>query len=73
MALVPICVYMTWLGEFPKALRTQRPALHATGSIFGAFSMAMSFLSLAYLPAANEAVAGAPVSALAPFDFTGLI
>jgi len=53
LALIPICLYMIWLGEFPKALRTQRPGLHATRSIFGAFSMAMSFLSLAYLPVAN--------------------
>lgn len=53
LALIPICLYMMWLGEFPKALRTQRPGLHVTRSMFGAFSMAMSFLSLAYLPVAN--------------------
>lgn len=53
IALIPICLYMMWLKEFPNALRTQRPGLHVTRSLFGAFSMAMSFLSLAYLPVAN--------------------
>lgn len=53
VALVPICLYMMWLGEFPGGLRTSRPGLHVTRSVFGAFSMAMSFLSLAYLPVAN--------------------
>lgn len=53
VALVPICLYMMWRREFPKALRTKRPGLHITRSLFGAFSMAMSFLSLAYLPVAN--------------------
>lgn len=53
IALLPICLYMMWLGQFPAALRTRYPRLHVTRSIFGAFSMAMSFLSLAYLPVAN--------------------
>ncbi len=53
VALIPICLYMMWRREFPKAFRTQRPWLHVTRSVFGAFSMAMSFLSLAYLPVAN--------------------
>jgi drug/metabolite transporter (DMT)-like permease len=53
VAVVPICLYMAWLGEFPSELRTKRPGLHITRSAFGAFSMAMSFLSLAYLPVAN--------------------
>lgn len=53
VALIPICLYMIWRNEFPKALKTRRPGLHVTRSMFGAFSMAMSFLSLAYLPVAN--------------------
>lgn len=53
LALVPIVVYMAWLGDFPQGLRSKRPGLHITRSLLGAFSMAMSFLSLAYLPVAN--------------------
>lgn len=53
IALVPIILYMIWRQEFPRAFRTRRPGLHITRSVFGAFSMAMSFLSLAYLPVAN--------------------
>jgi drug/metabolite transporter (DMT)-like permease len=53
LALVPICLYMIWRREFPKTLKSKRPMLHVTRSIFGAFSMAMSFISLAYLPVAN--------------------
>lgn len=53
LALVPICLYMMWCSEFPRALRSSRPGLHLTRGTFGAFSMWMSFLSLAYLPVAN--------------------
>jgi drug/metabolite transporter (DMT)-like permease len=53
VALAPICLYAVWLGHFPKGLGTRRPGLHVTRSLFGAFSMAMSFVSLAYLPVAN--------------------
>lgn len=53
VALLPICLYLWWLGAFPRGLRTDKPGLHITRSLFGAFSMAMSFLSLAYLPVAN--------------------
>ncbi|CAM5405383.1 DMT family transporter [Frigidibacter albus] len=53
VALLPICLYMAWRGEFPRGLRTQRPGLHVTRGALGAASMAMSFLSLAWLPVAN--------------------
>ncbi|WP_254696632.1 DMT family transporter [Phaeobacter inhibens] len=53
LALVPIVLYMAWRSEFPAALKTRYPRLHVTRSAFGAFSMAMSFISLAYLPVAN--------------------
>ncbi|KXF90903.1 hypothetical protein AT574_09680 [Phaeobacter inhibens] len=53
LALIPIVFYMIWRGEFPAALKTRYPRLHVTRSAFGAFSMAMSFVSLAYLPVAN--------------------
>lgn len=53
LAIAPICIYMMWLKEFPKGLKTKHPRLHLTRSLFGAFSMAMSFVSLAYLPVAN--------------------
>ncbi|WP_298495653.1 DMT family transporter [uncultured Maritimibacter sp.] len=53
VALVPILIYMAARSELPVALTTKRPGLHVTRSLFGAFSMACSFLSLAYLPVAN--------------------
>ncbi|WP_415920670.1 DMT family transporter [Tateyamaria sp. SN6-1] len=53
VALVPITIYMAVRSEFPAALWTRRPGLHVTRGLFGAFSMAMSFVSLAYLPVAN--------------------
>ncbi|MBO9466046.1 DMT family transporter [Tropicibacter sp. R15_0] len=53
LALLPICFYLIWLGQFPRGLCTKRPMLHVTRSGFGVFSMIMSFLSLAYLPVAN--------------------
>lgn len=53
LAIVPIIAYLIYLGQFPHGLRTKRPGLHVTRSLFGAFSMVLSFVSLAYLPVAN--------------------
>lgn len=65
-AIGPIVIYMMIRHEFPHALTTRRPMLHLTRGVFGAISMALSFLSLAYLPVANaQALAYlAPVLAL---------
>lgn len=52
-ALIPISMYMLIRSEWPSALRTQRPGLHVTRSLLGAFSMGLSFISLIYLPVAN--------------------
>jgi len=66
VALFPICLYMAARSEFPHALRTQKPGMHVVRSLFGAFSMALSFLALAYLPVANVQAIGylAPVLVL---------
>ncbi|MGH1413047.1 MAG: DMT family transporter [Pelagimonas sp.] len=53
VAIIPIVIYLIWLGQFPQGLRTRHPGLHLTRSLFGAFSMVLSFVSLAYLPVAN--------------------
>lgn len=66
VALVPIILYMSVCGDFPAALRTRRPGSHALRSLFGAFSMGCSFLSLIHLPVANASALGylAPVLTL---------
>lgn len=53
VALVPIVLYLAWSGEFPGALRTQRPLGHLKRSLFGCVAMVFSFISLAHLPLAN--------------------
>jgi drug/metabolite transporter (DMT)-like permease len=50
VAVLPICAYMGLRGQFPSAFYTRKPALHITRSLFGAFSMVLAFVSLAYLP-----------------------
>ncbi|SDE00068.1 DMT family transporter [Limimaricola pyoseonensis] len=66
VALIPICLYMALCREFPSAIAAKRPGLHLTRSLFGALSMALSFLSLAWLPVANAQALGylAPVLTL---------
>jgi len=66
LALIPICLYMVWRHEFPRALRTKHPRLHATRSLLGIFAMAMFFTALAYLPLANAQALGylAPILVL---------
>jgi drug/metabolite transporter (DMT)-like permease len=53
VALVPIVLYMALRSDLPRALRTRHPRLHLTRGLFGAASMAFSFVSLIYLPVAN--------------------
>ncbi|WP_010137678.1 DMT family transporter [Oceanicola sp. S124] len=53
VALVPICLWLALRGDFPRGLGTRRPGLHLTRGLFGAAAMAMSFLSLVWLPVAN--------------------
>lgn len=57
-ALIPICGYMVVCGDFPVAMRTKRIKAHLTRGLFGASSMALSFLSLSYLPVANAKAIG---------------
>ncbi len=66
LALVPICLYMMWRGEFPNALRTKHPGLHVTRSLLGVFAMGLFFTALAYLPLANAQALGylAPILVL---------
>jgi drug/metabolite transporter (DMT)-like permease len=49
-ALVPIVVMLLWQGEFPRALKTSRPWVHASRGTVGVASMAMNFAALAFLP-----------------------
>jgi drug/metabolite transporter (DMT)-like permease len=49
-ALLPIVVMLLWQGEFPAALRMQRPWLHFSRGAVGLCSMVLSFWALAYLP-----------------------
>lgn len=53
IALIPVVLYMTYRGQFPKALRTSRPAGHVIRGFFGCASMTLNFLCLSYLPVAN--------------------
>ncbi|WP_191090152.1 DMT family transporter [Histidinibacterium aquaticum] len=53
VALGPILLYMALRGDLPGGLRTRRIGLHLTRSLFGALSMALSFLSFIHLPVAT--------------------
>lgn len=58
IAIIPICIYMAIRGDFPGALRTRRPGAHLLRGILGAAAMALSFISLAYLPVAYAEALG---------------
>ncbi|PIB23144.1 hypothetical protein BFP76_08980 [Amylibacter kogurei] len=53
IAIIPIVIYMMLRGQFPAALKTKHPKMHIIRGLFGVMSMALSFISLAYLPVAN--------------------
>lgn len=57
-ALLPILIYAIWLGQFPKALKTQNPKLHLKRGFYGVPPMFFFFISLAYLPVANAIALG---------------
>lgn len=58
VALIPILIYMAWIGQFPAALRTKRPRSHLARGAVGGLAMGLSFLSLSYLPVANATALG---------------
>ena len=58
VALIPICIYMAIRGYFPAAIHTQHPRLHIMRGVLGVSAMALSFLSLAYLPVAHAEALG---------------
>lgn len=53
VAIIPIVIYMAWIGRFPNGFLTKRPGGHLMRGLFGGTSMMLSFISLAYLPVAN--------------------
>ncbi|SDJ06138.1 DMT family transporter [Aliiruegeria lutimaris] len=65
-ALIPIMSYVALRGNFPGELIPHRLGLHFTRGLLGVISMALSFLSLAWLPVANATALGflAPVLSL---------
>lgn len=48
--IIPVVVYLAWLGEFPASLRTQRPLGHVRRSLVGTLSMFCWFTAVAALP-----------------------
>lgn len=58
VAIIPICIYMALRAQFPAALRTSRPGAHVLRGVLGAAAMALSFISLAYLPVAYAEALG---------------
>jgi drug/metabolite transporter (DMT)-like permease len=49
-ALLPIVAMLVWQGDFPAALKMERPWLHFSRGVVGLTSMTLSFWALAYLP-----------------------
>lgn len=72
VAIVPIVIYMAWIGRFPSGFLTKRPGGHFLRGLFGGISMVLSFISLAYLPVAN-ATALAFLGPLVSLPFAALL
>ncbi|MEO9896694.1 MAG: DMT family transporter [Paracoccaceae bacterium] len=52
-ALLPILIYAFWITPNFTSLKTSQPMQHLTRGVFGAVTMVLAFLSLAYLPVAS--------------------
>ncbi|MEP3638999.1 MAG: DMT family transporter [Paracoccaceae bacterium] len=52
-ALLPILIYAFWVTPNFASLKTKHPMQHLTRGVFGAVTMVLAFLSLAYLPVAS--------------------
>lgn len=55
-ALVPLIVWLVWLGDFPRSIQTSDLKGHLTRGFLGGLAMTASFAALLYLPL-SEAVA----------------
>lgn len=52
-AVIPLIIFLSLRGEFPRGLATKRPFEHLLRSSFGALSLFTSFAALAYLSLAE--------------------
>jgi drug/metabolite transporter (DMT)-like permease len=56
--IIPVIVYLTWLGEFPRSLATRQPFGHVRRSLIGTASMFASFIAIANLPMPDATAIG---------------
>ena len=48
--IVPVIIYLVWIGEFPASLATRNPFGHVRRSLVGTLSMFTWFTGIAHLP-----------------------
>lgn len=61
-ALIPLCVFLWWTGDFPRGIATKRPFGHIARCLMGAAAMFTSFATIRLLPVAEATM----LSYLAP-------
>jgi len=53
IALIPLCVFLRWTGDFPYGIATTRPLGHIARCLMGAAAMFTSFATIRLLPVAE--------------------
>jgi drug/metabolite transporter (DMT)-like permease len=53
VALIPLCVFLWWTGDFPYGIATTRPLGHIARCLMGAAAMFTSFATIRLLPVAE--------------------
>ncbi len=57
-AMIPLVVWLWWIGQWPGALRTSIPLQHIRRGLVGSCGMFMGFAGLSYLPLAEQTALG---------------
>jgi len=57
-AMIPLVIWLWWLGLWPSAIRTTRPFSHIRRGVTGSVGMFLGFAGLSYLPLPDQTALG---------------
>ncbi|WP_342361470.1 DMT family transporter [Terrarubrum flagellatum] len=57
-AMIPLGIWLWWIGQWPGALRTKRPLGHIQRGVMGSIGMFLGFAGLSYLPLPDQTALG---------------
>lgn len=57
-SIIPLVIWLRWIGQWPSAVRTTRPWSHIQRGLIGSLGMFLGFAGLSYLPLPDQTALG---------------